>query len=368
MRSTPVRITSAIAVLTLLHATVHMIAGTAQAQQAAALYERGNALQSWQDPGHRELISQCTTTPPPFSIGGGSDNAGPPPEPVLPVPDSIPEIIAAGSTWQLVWAWEGNNTDGLIAAGSNALLFANNDANNVMQLNLESGVAAIVASYANTGGAVSRSANGELFLLTRGLHSGIELLEPERRIFADSFNGEPLDCLGGVMNDLVAARNGGVYFTISRRGLFYADANGHVSEYGTQLLGANGVILSPDEQTLYVTNGPVVVAFDVAADGALSNEREFAQLRGGRGGDGSAVDQRGRLFVSTGAGVNVFSPTGEFLGDIPGPPGTHGVAFGGPDKSTMFVIVLYGDWGTASARNRIYSIPVLTHGYSERAK
>ena len=43
----------------------------------------------------------------------------------------------------------------------------------------------------------------------------------------------------------------------------------------------NGIILSPDEKTLYVTNGGVVLAFDVQADGSLTNQREFGMLRGG---------------------------------------------------------------------------------------
>ena len=51
---------------------------------------------------------------------------------------------------------------------------------------------------------------------------------------------------------------------------------------------------------LYVTNGAVVVAFDVKPDGSLTNQREFGKLQGGTAGDGSAVDQQGRLYVATG--------------------------------------------------------------------
>ena len=64
----------------------------------------------------------------------------------------------------------------------------------------------------------------------------------------------------------------------------------------------------------------------------------------------------------------MFSPKGEFLGSIPGPQGLHGVAFGGPDKKTLFGIVFYGDWGTPSARNRVIAIPMLAQGYTGRAK
>lgn len=353
----------------IVHATLPLLVTSAFAQSPATEFDRGDALQAWQDPGLDAVLAQCSTAPAPFGLGGApSGNSGEPPEPAVPVAEAIPGVIAAGQTWRVVWSWEGNNADGLIAGDDGTLIFANNDASNVMQLDPASQLAKIIHSDTNTGGAVSRNAGGALFLASRGLHSSIQQLEPERKIFADSLNGEPLECAGGVINDLVAARNGGVYFTITGAGLFYAAPDGRVTEFGTDLLGANGVILSPDEQTLYVTDGPVVIAFDVRDDGSLTNEREFGRLRGGVGGDGSAVDQRGRLFVSTGASADVFAPDGSFLGTIPGPPGLHGVAFGGPDKRTLYGIVFYGDWGTPSARNRIYAIDVLTQGYTGRAK
>jgi len=62
----------------------------------------------------------------------------------------------------------------------------------------------------NTGGAVSRSKNGALFLVSRGLNPAVVQLEPTRKVLANSYNGEPLDCVGGVLNDLSADSRGGV--------------------------------------------------------------------------------------------------------------------------------------------------------------
>jgi sugar lactone lactonase YvrE len=45
--------------------------------------------------------------------------------------------------------------------------------------------------------------------------------------------------------------------------LFDADPKGVVSQYGKDVPLANGIILSPDEKTLYVSNGAVVFAFGV---------------------------------------------------------------------------------------------------------
>jgi sugar lactone lactonase YvrE len=346
------------------------VAGAASAQSPSSAFDRGNSQQAWQDPGLPAVLAKCETPPQPFSIGGGgSADASTPPAPPTSAPSTeIPGVIAAGQTWKVVWSWEGNNADGLIAGDNGTVLFANNDASNVMRLDPATGLATIIHDDVNTGGAVSRSKSGALFLASRGLNSGILQLEPERKVLASSFRGEPLECIGGVLNDLTADSRGGVYLSITGGGVFYANPQGVVSQYGDGIAGANGIILSPDETTLYVTNGPVVIAFDVQADGSLMSQREFGRLRGGQGGDGSAVDAEGRVYVSTGASVDVFAPSGEFLGVIPGPQGLHGTAIGGPDKKTLFGIVFYGGWGTPSARNQVIAIPLIAQGYTGRAK
>jgi gluconolactonase len=342
------------------------------AQSPSSAFPRGASQQSWQNPGLKSVLAKCKNAPAPFSIpGAAASNAtasAPPEPPAAPASTAIPGVIAAGQTWKVVWSWEGNNADGIIAGDAGTMLFANNDASNVMKLDPATGLATIVHRDTNTGGALSRSKNGALFLAVRGLPVRIEQLEPKRRPFATSFRGEPLECVGGVMNDLVADARGGVYFAVTAGGLFYADPKGVVSQYGDGVTLANGIVLSPDEKILYVTNGGVVIAFDVKPDGSLTNQREFGKLRGGQAGDGSAVDTEGRLYVATGSSVDVFSPKGEFLGSIAGPQGLHGTAFGGRDKKTLFGIVFYGTWGTASARNRVIAIPTMAQGYTGRAK
>jgi len=343
-------------------------AGSALAQAPATSYDRGSNLQVWQHADYAARLAQCRNPPAPFRIGGDGDNSTTvaPPAPALPVATGIPGIVEDGRQWRLVWAWEGNNADGPIAAENGSMLMANQDAGNVMQLDPATGLARIIHEDTNTGGAVSRSKQGALFVGMRGLGSGVLQLEPERRVFADSIDGEPFDCVGGVVNDIAAAANGGVYIAVSGSGVFHADPAGLITRYGTSMNGANGIILSPDEDVLYVTNGPVLVAFDVQADGSLTNQRDFASLSGG--GDGSAVDNDGNIFVAAGGSVNIIAPDGKVLGIIPGPQGLHGVAFGGADKRTLFGIIFYGGWGTPSARNQVVALDVLVQGYTGRAK
>ena len=349
------------------------VAATASAQKPSSAFDRGHSQQSWQNAGLAAAVAKCKKPPAPFSIGGGRQaqpaDAGPPPEPAMPGPSlEIPGVIAAGQTWKVVWSWEGNNVDGPIAGDNGTMIFANNDASNVMQVDPATGLGKILYSDTNTGGAVSRSKNGALYVASRGFPAAILELEPQRKIFANTFNGEPLDCAGGVLNDLSADSRGGVYISVTGTGVFYANPQGVMSQYGENVAGANGIILGPDEKTLYVTNGAVVLAFDVQPDGSLKNQREFGKLHGGQGGDGSAVDQQGRVYVATGQSADVFAPNGDFLGSIKGPQGMHGVAFGGKDRKTLFGIVFYGGWGTPSARNKLIAIPMLAQGYTGRAK
>lgn len=100
----------------------------------------------------------------------------------------------------------------------------------------------------------------------------------------------------------------------------------------------NGITLSPDESILYVSQlgfgggGNNILAFDVDAAGALSNRRNFVT---GTGSDGMAIDCAGNLYI-TSNGVQVFSPQGQPLGTIAA-PGAANVAFGGPERRTLFI-------------------------------
>jgi sugar lactone lactonase YvrE len=172
--------------------------------------------------------------------------------------------------------------------------------------------------------------------------------------------GDPMDCIGGVLNDIVADSKGGVYFTMGT--VFYADSKGNVSKYGMGL-NTNGIMLAPDEKHLYVTNAGTLVAFDVASDGSLSNQHEFAKFDGG-GGDGSTFDAAGRFYVTANAGIQVIAPDGKLLGVIPVPRGVITVAFSGKDRKTLYAV----SRDNALNRDWIIAIPMIAQGAKGRGK
>jgi len=272
-------------------------------------------------------------------------------------------VIAAGQKWTKVWEVSGNNADGILSDKNGDLLIAQNHNSAVQKLDKNGKVTQVYADT-HTGGALSISKKGELFMVQRGLHQNVTQMTPKRKVLADKLpNGDPLDCQGGVINDLTADSRGGVYFTMG--GLFHADAKGVVTRYGENL-NTNGVVLSPDEKTLYVTNGRTVAAFDVQGDGSLTNQRQFVELPAG-GGDGLAVDSQGRLYVTAGPALHVVGADGKLLGSIPAPYSLISAAFAGKDKKTMYAVVSLID-PTRLQHAYVYSIPMIAQGYKDRAK
>jgi gluconolactonase len=136
-------------------------------------------------------------------------------------------------------------------------------------------------------------------------------------------------------------------------------------------------MLSPDEKTLYVTNGGAILAFDIQPGGSVTNRRDFAKLQGGNG-DGMAIDAAGRLYVTSAPGVQVFGHDGEYLGTIPTPRNPISVAFSGIDKKTLYIVgsgALGADGkefttpaGVRNNAKTIYKVEMSAQGYKGRAK
>jgi gluconolactonase len=289
-------------------------------------------------------------------------------------------VVAAGATWAR--AWQGtDNADGLVGAADGGLLFAQEQPGRVSKLDANDRVSVVVEDT-HGAGSLAIDTRGRLLAVLRTCTdpggkpdqctepTAIAVLSPDRATLASSFDGKPL----GRLNDLVPHRSGAVFFTVG--GAFLMNAKGMVSSLGPDIR-ANGIMLSPDERTLYVTNGPGLLAFDVAPDGTTSRRREFARLEAGGNGDGLAVDATGRLYVTSQPGVQVFAADGAYLGLIPTPRNAISVAFAGPGKRTLYVVGsgAFGpdgqEFATPGVRNNaktIYKLPMLAQGFAGRAK
>lgn len=295
---------------------------------------------------------------------------------------AIPGVVNAGAKWAK--AWEGDHTaDGMAGTKDGGLLMAQEQTGSINKL--DSKDKATLKFLPSVGpGAVGFNKKGDVIVVERGCTDpglkekvnqcadkpAVVQLTPTRKVLADNMNGQGL----GRVNDLVVSSKGHVYFT--QTGLFHMDPSGKVTQQGENLF-TNGVTLSPDEKTLYVTNRAAVAAFDVQPDGSLKNQREFGKLQGG--GDGMAVDAQGRLYVTMAQGIEVLDKTGKSLGLIPTPRAAITLAFSGPGKKFLYVGTMGATIGpngtefatTPQERNTamtVYKMEMLTPGFKGRLK
>jgi len=336
--------------------------------QAPQGQRQGPGVQAPNDARYASVIAMCKNPPPqrgaaPAAAPRGAAPAGPVEYNVT----AIPGVIAAGQKWKTVWETAGNNADGIIGLDDGSVMVAQNDNSAVMKID-KNGKATVAYSDTNTGGALSMNSKGALFIVQRGLNAAVWQLAPQRKLLANMIMGDFLDCVGGTINDISADSKGGAYFTMGDFNggyVYYASPAGVITRYG-QNLSTNGVILSADEKTLYVTNNATMVAFSVQADGSLTNQRDFVTITGFRE-DGSTIDSTGRIYITGGAGVQVVGADGKSLGLIPTPRGVISAAFGGTDKKTLFAVISYRDANNAQ-NAQVISISMIAQGFKGRAK
>jgi gluconolactonase len=122
--------------------------------------------------------------------------------------------------------------------------------------------------------------------------------------------------------------------------------NGDVQLIDDRLTFPNGIALSPDERTLYVSQSDpaneVIYAYALDASGKVLSRRVFADMNAvaktGVSGlpDGMCIDTRGNLFASGPGGLHVLTPAGVELGVIHTDKTTANCAFG-EDGRTLFL-------------------------------
>jgi len=305
-----------------------------------------------------------------------------PPAATNTVTTAIPGVVAAGTSVEVIKAGF-TGTEGPIGLPDGSLIFTETQANRITRIDKDTGATSVFLENTNGSNGLGFDAKGRLISVqTTPGQARIGVIHPKDavRTITDSFDGKPY----GRPNDLVVAKNGGIYFSEPGPNavpgqppaapplppaVYYVSPAGTVSRVAEGIERPNGVMLSADEKTLYVNNtaGDSLLAFDVKADGTLGPRRTFAKY--GKvtttpagavtsGADGLAIDAAGRVYAATAAGVEVFSPRGETLGAIPVSLAPQNIAFAGTDKKTLYIV----------GRGAAFKVRLLTEGYQGRAK
>ena len=120
--------------------------------------------------------------------------------------------------------------------------------------------------------------------------------------------------------------------------------NGAARQVADGVAFPNGMAVTPDGRTLIVAEsyGQGLTAFDIAADGGLSNRRTWARVDGHP--DGICLDAEGAVWyadVPNRCCVRV-AEGGEELAIVRADRGCFSCALGGPDGTTLFIVA--ADW------------------------
>jgi gluconolactonase len=230
--------------------------------------------------------------------------------------------------------------------------------------------------------------NGNLIVCDMMGHKVVEMTTNGQvvKVLADKYEGKSIDG----PNDVVTDTRGGFYFTDPQftmeptkfqpgRAVYYVSPEGKVTRLTqpNEFAMPNGIVLSPDGKTLYINNCyddeswfPVksekdnhIWAYDVAADGTISNGRKFATLflpgnvldRKARSSsaDGMAIDKQGNLYVATYYGVQIFNNKGAYVGMINLPSFPVSLCFGDSDMKTLYIV----------SYSKVYKIRTNMEGY-----
>jgi gluconolactonase len=200
-----------------------------------------------------------------------------------------------------------------------------------------------------------------------------------RRWDVDDHGGK----FAGGINDIVVAANGGAYATVfgayngdptevAGRILYLAPGQRKWMQVADDLNYANGIGVSPDQHTLYVseTVGNCILKFTINKDGTLGHRSNFALLNllvpnkhtsWWLGPDSMKIDSHGDLYVAQWFGGKILkiSPAGKLLHvfEIAAGDGTTNVAFG-PGEKELYVTAVK-DPDDPQARGSVVRIPNL---------
>ena len=303
---------------------------------------------------------------------------------------STVEQVATGMRWAEgpVWMPEGH------------VLVSDIPNNRIMKFDEATGSFSVFRGAANYANGNTRDRQGRLISCEHSVTRRVTRTERDGKItvLADSYEGKRLNA----PNDVVVKNDDSIWFTDPLFGIngewegaraqreqattnvYRLAPDGKLQAVVTDLVNPNGLAFSPDEKKLYVvewrgTPNRSIWAWDVEADGALSNKTKLIDAADQGALDGFKVDRDGNLWCGWGSngalqpeaaavggrnvfqlrgrsedldGVMVFNPQGKAIGFIKLPERCANLCFGGPKRNRLYM----------ASCHSLYALYVEAHG------
>lgn len=191
---------------------------------------------------------------------------------------------------------------------------------------------------------------------------------------AETYNGKRFNS----PNDLTLDSRGRVYFTDPRyvgdekieldtQSVYRIDPDGKVTKIIVDVKKPNGIVLSPDEKTLYLAESNsdpkaarLLLAYPLKEDGTVGLGKNLFDFGADRGIDGMTATRDGHIVATAGrgktAGISVFTPEGKKVGFLSTPEDPSNCCFGEKDLKTLYI----------TAGKSLYRVETLMTGVQQR--
>jgi gluconolactonase len=324
----------------------------------------------------------------------------------FPAPEGDPSVLPEDSKLMKLWDDGCALTEGVAAATDGAMYFSDItftslckdesgkflQAGNIWKYDPKTGETTVWRSPSGMSNGLKFDAEGNLIAALGADYGGRMLIRTDMEtgrsyILTGLYDGKPYNSL----NDVTIDEQGRIYFSDPRYlghepieqpgyAVYRLDPDGTVERIVTDGGKTNGVLVSPDQSTLYVVSNddgvfdfqrleegdeaPLkghheLAAYDLAADGTVSNRRVLVDYAPESGPDGLIADVDGNIYAAVRAesrpGIYVYNAEGKELAVIPtGDELPTNVGFGRGEESD----VLYVTSGKS-----LYKIQMAKDGY-----
>jgi sugar lactone lactonase YvrE/enterochelin esterase-like enzyme len=246
------------------------------------------------------------------------------------------QTVIAGEDWQLV-SDKPVHGAGIAANATGEIFFEDTDANRIFKAGSDGSVTPF-ATHASAVRALTFGPDGELYAAAPRAGE-ISAYDP---------SGKPRIVARGVSAISLAMNvKGDLYFTDGSGHVLLLPKGGKPRVVDEGIQAPVGVMLSPDQTLLYVSDhaGQLSWAFQIQPDGSLAHKQRYFYVHmpdaaGESGAAGMAVDTLGSVYMATALGVQVFDQIGKCHAILSSPvraPITN-VLFGGPDLHDLYIV------------------------------
>ncbi len=299
------------------------------------------------------------------------------------LPDAALELVANGGELGMILTGDADmGCDGMVYFSD--ITFSNSSGSQterggllagvIRQLNTETGEIRVFRSPSGMANGIAFDAHCDLVLAEGADFGGRRITRTDMQtgiaeIVAGLFEAAPLNS----PNDVAIDEKGRIYFTDTRytghelvlqegNGVYRVDPGGDIERIISDLSRPNGLAISPDQETLYVSNfsnngtNDALVAYDLHADGTASYRKVLIAYPNW-GADGFTVDSEGNLWVAVQdndrPGIYAYTPDGVEQAYIELNRPWH-ASFGRNDQRRVLYI---------TASNNLFRIEVEKQGY-----